>query len=75
MTENELLRKFFHNLATFIQIAPGLLTATTIEEFGAILTQCEKTDRRSLYLYLKAHKEEIKEEYLHLAQTRFLQEI
>ncbi len=73
--KNDILNTYLHDLTNFYQLAPHLLSAVTLEEFEVWLEKLEQIDRRSLFLYVKEHKDEIKEEFFPLIQDRFWEQL
>ncbi|MBP3278308.1 MAG: hypothetical protein J6M44_05065 [Butyrivibrio sp.] len=72
---NDSLNNWFSNIADFINISPNLLKASSLDSFKVWFEKLEKIDRRSLYLFLKKHKDEIPKEYLDSVRNRFQKEI
>lgn len=69
------MNDFFTSLNDFTMLAPRLLRANNSQSFQIWLDKLEAIDRRALFLYLRRHKEQIKPDYLNLAQRRFVEEI
>ena len=73
--KSDSLNDYFSRLTDFTVIAPNLLNAETEFEFEIWLEKLEQIDRRSLYFYLKTHRDDIRPEYLTIAQRRFIEDI
>lgn len=69
------MNDYFSALGDFVMLAPHLLRAETEQNFIIWLEKLELIDRRSLLLYLRKHREEIRPEFLKLARRKFVQEI
>ena len=69
------LNNWFSNLADFVNISPNLLNASSIQSFEVWFEKLEQIDRRSLYLFIKEHKDEIPKEYLDSVRDRLPKEI
>ena len=65
------LNDYFSRLSDFTNIAPRLLHADTKEGFEVWFEKLELIDKRSLYFFIKEHKDEIPKEYLKMVQDRF----
>ena len=72
---NDTLNNWFSNIADFMNITPNLLRASSKESFEVWFEKLEKIDKRSLFLFLKKHKDEIPKEYLDSVRDRFPKEI
>ncbi|MCR5670147.1 MAG: hypothetical protein K6G10_04010 [Butyrivibrio sp.] len=69
------INDMFSRLADFVNIAPNLLKASSKNSFEVWFEKLELIDKRSLYYYLKEHKNEIPREYLDMVRERFPREI
>lgn len=65
----------FIRMVDFHKMKNHLLEADTLQGFIVWFSKCEQCDKRSLYLFLQQQKENIPEEYLDYAQSRFIEEI
>lgn len=64
------MNDYFSSLRAFNLTAPNLLKAATARDFEIWLDKLLAIDRRSLVLYLKEHKKEIKPAYWERARAR-----
>ena len=69
------MNDYFTALSDFVMLAPNLLKADSERNFEIWLEKLELIDRRALLLYLRQHKEEIRPEFIKLAQYRYVQKI
>lgn len=60
------------NMVEFLKISKHLIEAKDVEEFELWFEQAELIDKRSLYLFLCDHKDEINEEHLNYVKNRFV---
>ena len=72
---HDMLNDYFSNLADFMSISKNILQAENKVDFLNWITKAEKIDKRTLFLFLKKHKEQINPEFLEIAQLRFKQTI
>lgn len=68
------LNDYFSALSDFNMLSDHLLSAKTEEAFEIWLEKLELIDKRSLFLFIRKHKNEIPEKHLALAQRRFSRE-
>lgn len=66
---------YFSRLTDFYSVLPNLKAADTKENFLIWYDQLERIDRRSLYIYLHNHKDELNSEYVDLVRDRFKREL
>ena len=69
------LNDWFSRMADFMNISQNLLKASSKESFEVWFEKMELIDKRSLYFFIKAHKNEISEEYLKMVRGRFRRRI
>ena len=69
------MHDYFKTLNDFYILAPNLLRASSARSFELWTEKLDLIDRRSLFIYLKFHKHEIPEEYLKIAQRKYLEKI
>ncbi len=74
-TSGKSINDLFSRLSDFTNIAPNLLKASSKESFEVWFEKLELIDKRSLYFYLKEHKDEVPKEYLDMVKGRFPKEI
>lgn len=58
------MNDYFSALMDFNRLAPRLLQAETEQEFDVWLDKLAVIDRRSTVLYIKAHKDEIRPDFM-----------
>lgn len=58
------MNDYFSALMDFNLLAPKLLQAKTAQEFDCWLDKLAMIDRRSTVLYIKAHQEEIRPDFM-----------
>ncbi len=64
------MNDFFRRQVDFINMAPNLINAKTLDEFKVWYEKLVAVDKRSLYLYLCKNKNNIKLKYIEYAQKR-----
>jgi hypothetical protein len=69
------MNDYFSALVDFYMLAPNLLKAKNKQAFLIWFDKLNLIDRRSLFLYLREHRDEISEDYMKLAQWHFVREI
>ena len=69
------MNDYFSALNDFVMLSHHLLEAETEQGFMVWLDKLNLIDRRSLLLFLRQHKDEIRPEFMKLAQRQFVQEI
>ena len=69
------MNDYFSGLVDFYMLAPNLLKAKDSQTFLIWFDKLNKIDRRSLFLFLREHKDEIKPDHMKLAQWHFVREI
>lgn len=74
-TYNDDVQNYFRRLIDFKQCSHFLLEAQSLEAFEVWFAKLELIDKRTLLLFLRQHKAEIRPEFLDLAQRRFAEEI
>lgn len=65
------LNDFFTDMADFMNISGNLLKADTLQVFIVWFEKLELINKRSLFLFLKQHKKEIRPQFIKWAQERF----
>ena len=69
------MNDYLSALVGFYVLAPNLLKAKNKQAFLIWFDKLNLIDRRSLFLYLREHRDEINEDYMKLAQWHFVREI
>lgn len=68
------LNDYFSRLNDFMNIAPNLLKASSVQSFEVWYEKLELIDRRALFLYIKEHSSEIPAEYKSRVKNRVPEE-
>lgn len=69
------LSEFFSRLTDFYTVLPNLRKAETKDDFLTWYDKLERIDRRSLYIFLHTHKDELNPEFVDMVRYRFVREI
>ena len=69
------MNDYFTALNDFTMLSHKLLEVKNSQSFEIWLEKLEAIDKRSLFLFLKKHKNEIPENHMMLAKRRFEKEI
>ena len=69
------LNELFSGWDKFLSLSPNMLNAKDETDFKMWLDKLELIDSRFLFFFLREHYDEIKPEYMRLAQRRFEQDL